>query len=90
MMKQADPSFQEFLRIVRRVSMVVLLAWVILSVGKLVKLEPSRDPFAPPNPPFQAVASTGWSAHNPARSKIELVAQQLVSGVWQTVLYGAK
>lgn len=81
-------SFPEFLKTMRIVIVIVLIAWCFLSVARLMKLEPTRDPFTNPTPPFQAVITKGPQMQR--QSSLSSFAQGAWQDVTQMILYSPK
>ena len=86
-----ETPFFEFLRLIRRVAIVVMVAWLILGTARMLRLEPARDPFAPPSPPFQAVSSSnGPQTAIPQHNWLEKTALVFVHQVQQMILYAPR
>ncbi|QSO53387.1 hypothetical protein JZ785_05860 [Alicyclobacillus curvatus] len=91
MERRMETPFLHFLRLARRVIILVMIAWIILGVARMLRLESSRDPFAPPSPPFQAVSSSGGAkAASPSHAGWEKTVGMWIHQVRQMILYAPK
>lgn len=81
---------REFLQVLRRVAAVVFIAWAILTLARVSHLQQSRDEFAPPSPPFQAVTSQATSNQLKHPFDVQAAFATFIHDVSQRILYGAR
>lgn len=86
--QQEVRPFYEFLKTSRRVAVVFLVAWMLVTVARTLQLEPSRDKFSPPTPPFQAVSSQTGQSHAPTQQTG--VGSRIVHDILQMILYSPR